>query len=160
MKIPKISSYFITYNSELILPHLLRHYSAFCEKITIIDNCSTDFTPLICSKFGNVQYHKYDTCGTFNDGIISVIKNNIWKQDIGKFDYIILGDNDEFLYHSDILNFIKEKEKLGYTIFRPFGYHMIGDYDLNLTENDDIFKKIQYGCRIKSMDKQIGRAHV
>jgi glycosyltransferase involved in cell wall biosynthesis len=30
------------FNEERFLPYFLRHYSTFCDKIFIFDNCSTD----------------------------------------------------------------------------------------------------------------------
>lgn len=152
----KISAYFITYNSEKIIPHLLRYYSQFCKKITIIDNCSTDNTEKICKTFDNVTFIRFDTKETFNDHANMTIKNDIWKKDANDFDYIIVGDNDEFLYHKDgMMNFITQKDEEGFTIFRPQGYHMIGDLKLDLKYDDNILEKIPTGFRISSMDKPI-----
>lgn len=151
----KISAYFITYNSEKILPHLLKYYKTFCSKITIIDNCSTDSTEQICKQY-EVSFLRFNTNETFNDLANISIKNEIWKKDIEEFDYIIVGDNDEFLNHPDgIINFLSDKSNLGYTIFKPIGYHMIGDLDLTLNADDNIFKTINKGYPVSSMNKPI-----
>ena len=40
----KIACYTITYNEELMLPHFIKHYKQFCDKIVVYDNMSTDRT--------------------------------------------------------------------------------------------------------------------
>jgi len=151
----KISAYFITYNSEKILHHLLRYYSPICSKITILDNCSIDNTENICKQY-NVNFVKFDTKNTFNDLANKQLKNMIWQKDIEEFDYVILADCDEFLYHKDgLLNFLEKQSKLGYNLFKATGYHMMGDLDLDLRDDDNIFEKIDKGFRIVSMDKPI-----
>lgn len=150
---PKISAYFVCFNEAHIIPHLLRYYSTFCDKITIVDNFSNDGTEEIVKKFKNTEIEKFDTDGKFRDDIHARIKNNIWKKDVGKFDYIIVADADEFIVHSDFIKFLEDKRKEGYTIFRPYGFHMIADLDLDLKEDDNIFEKVNMGLRITSMDK-------
>lgn len=152
----KISAYFLTYNSEKIIHHLLRYYTQFCKKITILDNCSTDNTEKICKQYSNVEFVKFDTKNTFNDLANKQLKNTIWQKDIDDFDYVILGDCDEFLYHQDgILNFLEKNQAMGYNIFKAKGYHMVAYPRLDLKDADNIFEKINAGYRIPSMDKPI-----
>ena len=154
-KKPKISAYFVCYNEEKILPHLLRHYTSFCEKVTILDNFSTDNSEQIVKRFKNTEFERFNSNGSFNDGVHANLKNNCWKKDIGNFDYVIVGDADEFIYHPNFIEFIQEKNAKGYTLFRPFGYHMIADVDFQLKDEDNIFEKVPYGVHISSMDKYI-----
>lgn len=154
-KKPKISAYFPCYNEGRLLPHLLKHYTSFCEKVTILDNYSTDNTEEIVKQFKNVTLEKFDSNGHFNDGVNAYIKNNCWKKDVGNFDYVIVADSDEFIWHPNFIEFIKEKKSKGYTLFRPFGYHMIADVDFQLKDEDDIFEKVKHGVKVISMDKYI-----
>ena len=154
-KKPKISAYFPCYNEAKLLPHLLRYYTSFCDKVTILDNFSTDNTEEVVKKFPNVIFEKFDSNGSFNDGINAHLKNNVWKRDIGNFDYVIAADSDEFIWHPNFVEFLQEKRSQGYTLFRPFGYHMVGDVDLDLKEEDNIFDKVKYGIKVSSMDKYI-----
>jgi len=151
----KISAYFPCYNEALLMPHLLKHYTAFCDKVTILDNYSTDNIEEIVKKFKNVVIEKFDSNGSFNDGIHAQLKNSVWKKDIGNFDFIIAADSDEFIWHPNFIDFLQEKKSKGYTLFRPFGYHMIGDVDLVIKEDDNIFEKVKYGIKVSSMDKYI-----
>ena len=153
MRKPIVHAYFLCYNEEYILPHLLRHYSKFCERIHIIDNLSTDKSVDIVNSFPNTEVIPYDSNGEVRDDIYLKIKNNIWKTSIGIADYVIVGDADEFLYHEDMINFLTESFNKGITLFKPEGYHMIGDEDLVLGPDDNILEKVTEGIIGSSNDK-------
>ena len=153
MKKPIVHAYFLCYNEEYILPHLLRYYSTFCEKIHIIDNMSTDRSVEIINSFENTEVIPYDSNEEVRDDIYLKIKNNIWKTSIGIADYVIVGDADEFLYHKVMVNFLTESFEKGITLFKPEGYHMIGDEDLILSPDDSIFEKVTEGIIGSSNDK-------
>ena len=150
---PVIHAYFLCFNEEYILPHLLRYYTNFCDKVTILDNNSTDKSEEIINQYPNVIIEKWDSNNEVRDDLYLNLKNNVWKKSIGIADYVIVGDADEFLYHDDILNFLLKSKNNGYTIFKPEGYHMIGDEDLILSKEDNIFEKVKYGIRGESNDK-------
>lgn len=153
MKKPIVHAYFLCYNEEYILPHLLRHYSTFCEKIHIIDNMSTDRSVEIVNYFANTEIIPYNSNEEVRDDIYLNIKNNVWKRSIGDADYVIVGDADEFLYHENIVKFLTESFEKGITLFKPEGYHMIGDEDLILSSDDNIFEKVTEGIIGSSNDK-------
>jgi len=148
----KIHGYFLCYNEEHILPHLLRHYS-FCEKIYILDNYSTDRSHEIINSFPNTEIIPYDSNGEVRDDIYLKLKNNVWKQSRGIADYVIVGDADEFLYHQNLPEFIDKSKDIEYDIFRPKGYQMIGDEDLELTPEDSITEKVTEGIEADYMGK-------
>lgn len=150
---PIVHAFFICYNEENILPHLLRYYSTFCEKIIILDNHSTDNSCKIIESFPNTEIIPYDSDNELNDSIYIKLKNHVWKSSVGYADYVIVGDCDEFLYHEDMVNFLIESKKNGITIFKPEGYHMVGDENLELQENDNIFKIVKNGVRANVLDK-------
>jgi len=155
MKKPIIHAYFLCYNEENILPHLIKYYSTFCEKITILDNKSTDNSVEIVNSFDNTEVITFGSNSEFHDGVHINIKNSIWKTSIGEADYVILGDTDEFLYHEDMITFLKESFNNGVTIFKPEGHHMIGDEDLNLLADDNILEKVKEGVRTPVLDKMM-----
>jgi hypothetical protein len=109
MKTPIIHLYSICYNEKVLMPHFLEYYSRFCEKIHIYDNQSDDETLKICENYSNVSVYTFDTSGKIRDDIYLNIKNNIWKKSRGIADYVIICDIDEFLYHPDLMNFLKSK---------------------------------------------------
>lgn len=153
MKKPIIHAYFLCYNEANILPHLLKHYLSFCDKVHIMDNYSTDSSIDIINSFDNTEIIQYDSNSQVRDDIYIQIKNNCWKRSIGIADYVIVGDADEFLYHEDIKNFIQKSFDDGVTIFRPEGYHMIADENFELNNDDNILEKVTQGLQVHVLDK-------
>ncbi len=155
MKKPIIHAYFVCYNEANILPHLLRHYLTFCERVTILDNHSTDNSTEIINSFPNTEIIPYDSKGEVRDDIYIKLKNTIWKSSQGIADYVIVGDADEFLYHENMIEFVTESFKNGITIFKPEGYHMVADEDLVLSPEDNIFELVKEGVKTNVLDKML-----
>jgi hypothetical protein len=150
---PIVHAFFVCYNEENILPHLLRYYSTFCEKITILDNHSTDNSCSIIESFPNTEIIPFESNNEFHDGVHIKLKNHVWKSSVGYADYVILGDSDEFLYHENMTEFLINAKKNGVTIFLPEGYHMVADEDFDLGYDDNILEKVKYGVRTNVLDK-------
>ncbi len=155
MKKPIIHAYFVCYNEANILPHLLKHYLSFCERVTILDNHSTDNSCEIINSFPNTEIIPFSSNNEFHDGVHIKLKNHVWKSSIGIADYVILGDTDEFLYHDNMIDFLTESFNKGVTLFKPIGYHMIADEDLMLKADDNIFEKVTEGVRTEVLDKMM-----
>jgi glycosyltransferase involved in cell wall biosynthesis len=150
---PIVHAFFLCYNEANLLPHLLKYYLSFCEKVTILDNNSTDNSVEIINSFSNTEIIPWDSKGELNDSLYIKLKNHVWKSSVGYADYVIIGDTDEFLYHENMIDFlIKSKEK-GVTIFKPEGYHMVADEDFNLNIDDDLTKNVNKGVRAEVLDK-------
>jgi glycosyltransferase involved in cell wall biosynthesis len=113
----KIEVYAICYNEEKILPYFLRHYQQFAD-VTIYDNYSTDHSVEIIQKAGG-RVIQYDSENKLNDDIYIQIKDNCWK--MSKADWVIVGDADEFVYHPNLVDILKETD---YTLFQPRLYEM------------------------------------
>lgn len=118
-----IELFTICYNEEKILPFFLDHY-AFCDKITIYDNSSTDNSVNIARNYRltNVEVINYDTNNTLDDSVYLQIKNNVWKN--SNCDYVIIVDIDEFLYHPNIKQFVVDTRQ---PIYKPYGYNMVSE---------------------------------
>lgn len=153
MKKPIVHAYFICFNEENILPHLLKYYLSFCEKVTILDNLSTDKSVEIVKSFKNTEVIPYNSNNELNDGIYIQLKNNVWKSSIGLADYVIVGDCDEFLYHENMIEFLIESKKNNITLFKPEGYHMVADQNFNLSIDDNLIDLVKMGIRLNVLDK-------
>jgi hypothetical protein len=153
MKDLTIHAYFLCYNEEYILPHLLKYYSKFCDKIYILDNNSSDNSIQIINSFDNTEIITWDSNNEVRDDLYLKLKNNVWKQSIGVADFVIVGDSDEFLFHDDMIDFLKKSKENGFTVFKPEGYHMIGDENLVLKPDDDLFSEVKEGIKGESNDK-------
>lgn len=150
---PIVHAFFVYYNEENILPHLLKYYLSFCEKVTILDNNSSDKSVDIIKSFENTEVIPFDSDESFHDGVHIKLKNHVWKSSIGYADYVILGDTDEFLYHENMVEFLIKAKENGITIFKPEGYHMVADEDIKLTPYDNLLELVKEGVRTSVLDK-------
>lgn len=146
----RIVLYTFCYNEESFVKYTLMHYLQFCDKIIIYDNQSTDSTRDIINTFPNTEIRTYISDG-LNDNLLRDIKNECWKEQRGKTDYVIVCDLDEILYNPDIKKFLSQNKE--YTIFHNFGYQMVSLFyptaDLQIT------KMITIGVRDFSYDKTL-----
>ena len=141
------------YNEEYLLPWWLNHHKKYFDHGILINYASTDKSVEIINSFPNTEVIEWDSNGQVRDDLYLEIKNNIWKQSRGKCDYVIVGDADEFLYHDNMIDFLTRSKKNDITLFKPEGYHMIGDEDLDLNYNDNLLEKVKYGIIGSSNDK-------
>jgi hypothetical protein len=152
-KKPIVHAFFLCYNEANLLPHLLKHYLSFCERVTILDNNSTDNSVDIINSFSNTDIIPWDSKEELNDALYIKLKNHVWKSSIGYADYVIVGDADEFLYHENMIDFLIECKEKGVTLFRPEGFHMVADGDFNLKPTDDLISLVKNGIRLPVLDK-------
>jgi len=111
-----INVYSIVYNEEFMLPHFLKHYEQFANKIFIIDDHSTDKTAEIAKAHPMVEYSLYGFEGLnedeFNDTFYSFYKNN-------PSDWAVVVDCDEFVTGLD-------KLVTSEVVLKTTGYMMVG----------------------------------
>lgn len=150
-----IDAYTFCYNEEIRLKYYLNLYAPLCRRITIYDNCSTDSSRDIATKYDNViweteTYYQNE----INDQILTNVKNNCWKQSKDA-DWVIVGDVDEILYHKDGLNnylmyLLNETNK---RIIRATGFDMVSTklptHKGQFYDDEDF----QYGVRANFYDK-------
>lgn len=115
----KIEAFAICYNEEALLPYYLRHYSEFCDRITIYDNQSTDRSREICLANPKVKVIPYNTGDEIRDDVYLQIKNNCWKG--SEAHWVIIGDIDELVYCPDIK---ARLYGLDYTVIAPELFNM------------------------------------
>jgi len=152
----KIEAFILCYNEEKMIRYTLAHYLNFCDKVTIIDNYSTDNTISIIEKEfpKRVNIIQYDSNNKLNDSAYTYIKNNCWKQ--SQADWVIVCDMDELLHYNkqgvSIIDFLKAFSDC--PIIMPYGFNMFSEtfpeeYSKPITS---IIKK---GVYAKNFEKQI-----
>jgi glycosyltransferase involved in cell wall biosynthesis len=121
----KINVITVTKNEGRILPFFLDHYSKFCDSIMICDGHSTDNTADVVSQYSKTKLVYLDDGNELDDLTLLDIRNNYYKQFRDQFDWQIVCDVDEFLYHPNILGVLKEFKDRGVTWPQVNGYQMI-----------------------------------
>lgn len=141
---PFVTVYTLAYNEEALVEFAVKFYRKMFPNciINIYDNYSTDRTAEIAEKLG-CNVIKFDTGGTFHDGVHVDLKNSIWKD--ATTDWVIVNDFDEFPYITQ--DELKYEESRGYNVIRFTPYNMMGkgdDIDLNAIDEgfyDDCYYK-------------------
>jgi hypothetical protein len=118
INLPTIHVFAICYNEEKIIPFFLDHYR-YADRITVYDNESTDRSRELLSEDPRVNIITYKTSNTLDDREYIRIKQSCWKQT--DCTYAIIIDMDEFIYHPDIKEFLRETNHAAY---RPLGCNM------------------------------------
>ncbi len=168
--LPRIIVYIFSWNEEQIMPHTLRHYSRYADKIVVLDNNSTDSTRHIVNAF--VAKHKHnnslvevelrtiDTRGVYPQTHMDEWRSHRWQEAKGQFEWAITVDADEFV-HFDVCNksytfkhFLRDHQHeadviapVGYDIYFkhfPFKKKDDGADDILLTEEADVGVKTSH----------------
>lgn len=142
-------------NEEVIMPHFIKYYAAFADEILIIDGHCTDGSLKIAQELGGkkVKIKKcgYDDGRTVDDNLFKRIRNEEWKENAKNFDWIIVCDCDEFIYHFNLYNVLLDFKEKGITLPYVEGYQM---YSLDLPVNSKLItEQIKKGHRHLSYDK-------
>ena len=104
---------------------ILKHYS-FCDKITFLDDHSTDRSHEIINSYPNTeiilreQKNGKPECDEL-DGL--ALTDKIYKQD-RNYDWVIITCLDEFLYHPNLLEKLEKYKRDGVDVIRCAGYNM------------------------------------
>jgi hypothetical protein len=153
----KIHTYIIAYNEEKLLPFTLDYYSTFCEKIFVYDNYSTDSSDEIYKKYDKVEVIKWDSRNEINEMNYIDIKSDEYKKYSrgSDVDWVMMIDCDEFVYHHNLIEKLKEYKEHGFTVVQTSGHEMVcekfPEYDGQLLPN-----KIKIGSdKIPMLSKSI-----
>lgn len=114
----RIALYFINWNDSFYLPFIKEHYGKFCSKIVMYDNYSSDDSYGLAKRLG-FETRSFGVRGQLNDQDYLDVKNNCWKEERGKSDYVIVCDADEFIVCP---------ENLKSSAPKVIGFNMISDF--------------------------------
>jgi hypothetical protein len=146
---PIVHVFAVCWNEEQRLPYFLRHYDSFAQRIVVYDNQSTDQSVRLLTAHPRTECRTFDTGNEIRDDRYLEIKNEAWKESIGKADWVVVVDIDEFTYHPDIVGLLNRCRE--YTILRPYGYHMISE--AQPTGNHPLTEMMRLGFREPDSDK-------
>jgi glycosyltransferase involved in cell wall biosynthesis len=146
-----ITVYCLANNEEMLMPYYMRHYSQFAHVI-ILDNNSTDNTVNIAKSLG-AEIITLDIPDEINDQLFVDIRNNCWKN--SDADWIMWADADEFIYHPDITEFLKNTDA---TAILPAFYNMYSD--TFPTTDGQIYDEVKLGSRWGGEENLYGKVNI
>jgi glycosyltransferase involved in cell wall biosynthesis len=91
----KIAAIAPMYNEEILLPHFLRHYACFCDRIILLDNGSNDRSLEIAKKHPKVEIRHFTTKGYDEHAVLTLLAKT--KKELAAYDWLMFPDIDEFL---------------------------------------------------------------
>ncbi len=121
--------YTVTRNESTILPWFLRHYGhyGFAESIFVYDDHSDDGSKeIVFSKFGTL-WMDLDFTGLDDAKIADLFSNAYKKHSRGIADWVICVDADEFIYHPDLVNKLRQLKVEGIQVVACDGYQMLSE---------------------------------
>jgi len=121
----RIYFYTLCKNEEELLPHMLKHYQQFVDRIFIFVNVPiNDRSNEIIDSHPLCTRYTFDTQGKLRDDVHVTIKNNCWKESAGEADWVIVADLDEFLFHRNLIAYLEQCSKEGVTVPLTRGFDM------------------------------------
>ncbi len=113
----RIETYIICWNREESIELTIKHYQRL-GKVILYDNFSTDDTRFIADELG-VEVNVFGREGILDDSEYLKVKNNVWKQSTA--DWVIVVDDDEILWHPNLIEELQFARDSGATIVQPQG---------------------------------------
>jgi len=111
-------------NELYMLPFFYKHYDNLVDQYVIYDNTSTD--PQVFDLYKSnpkVRVETFDTGGKNSSVAKLNIRNNAYKSIIS--DWFIVCDIDEFIWHSNLRNYLADCHAKGITLPKISGYDMV-----------------------------------
>ena len=149
----KIGLFTVCRNELELISHFLEYYSSFVSHIYIFDNNSNDGTRDIIENQVNVTVIPYDTKGLLRDDLHMLIKNSCWQEFRKEYDWVIITDLDEFLFHDNLELYLNQAIEKKYTILNTCGFNMISD--TYPTADEPLLNQIKNGAFSTNFSKPI-----
>jgi len=120
-----VHAYVFSWNEHDLLPLFFKNYS-WVDKIYFLDYNSDPADIEMMKSDPRVEIIQH-TIKELDDLYILQTKNNIWKKSKEEADWVVVQDFDEFVYHPDMINTLKQFKIEGYTIVQCDGWEVSGD---------------------------------
>jgi glycosyltransferase involved in cell wall biosynthesis len=121
-----VHAYTMVHNEEALMPYFMRHYSTFCQKITVLDNESTDRTAEIASRAGAEVIPLY-TAGKHDVNVLRSVMNEEYKASRGVADWIVCAEGDEFFWYPKMKWLLEKYLRKAITLPQIEGFDMVAD---------------------------------
>jgi len=113
-------------DEEKMIPFFLRHYERFADKILVFDGGSTDKSLELLKASTKVEIISVPAEKMDETQLIH-FRNEGWKPHRYDFDWVIVVDVDEFIWHPDIKKKLEEFRRARITVPSIIGYQMVSN---------------------------------
>lgn len=114
----RIETHIVTWNRADTIHLTVQYYQAF-SKVIVHDNFSTDQTRDILEAL-SAEVRLFGRAGVLDELEYLKVKNHVWKG--SDADFVLLVDDDEIIYHPELINVLQRAITNGDTIFKPKGF--------------------------------------
>lgn len=111
-------------NEVKMLPFFLQYYSQFVDQICIFDGGSDDGGLGVIKQYPKAIIMSSGNNTEMDERLLTSLRNEEYKKDRNNWDWQIIVDIDEFLYHPDIRSKLETYRKNDITIPKVIGYDM------------------------------------
>lgn len=126
----------INFNEEKLLPHFIKYYEQYCDKMIFYDGGSTDRSHEIINAHPKCELNLDYVSPEADDITFLEIKNELWKQYRYEYDWCIVVDIDEYLYYpSGLTELFTTLDNNLSTVVRPNGFDMYSELSVKETSN-------------------------
>lgn len=153
----KVDVYVLCYNEERLIPFMLDYWATFATNVYVLDNESTDNSIKLLKNENrfNVEIITYKTNNELNDLKYLELKNNIWKNSIGKCDFVMVCDMDEALFSPNIIEELTYMKHNNMTILFPKIYNMFSNNFPIYEPNKFLHEIVCNGIEYQSFGKRV-----
>lgn len=123
----KILVFVLTHNNADVIPFFLRHYERFADEISAFDDRSTDGTRGMLNSHPKVIVRTWPHESGINEDLFLAHWQEWYPKARGHFDWVMIPDSDEFLYHPDMIGTLSLAKSVGIQVIKPRGYNLVGD---------------------------------
>lgn len=125
-----------------IIPFFMRHYTQYGQVI-LYEGHSTDGSRDLARSLGATVID-FDTDNQVRDDLFTELKNTCWKGSTA--DWVMVVDMDEFIYHPDMIQFLKT---INESVIVPAYFEMLHDEFPKVEPSQQLYDVVQMGFPIK-----------
>ena len=172
-----VEVYIVSWNEEKILPFVLDHYAEFCDRIVLLDNWSDDSSYELIAKGSDVNdcwksqgrwpvvnikqwdsLQEEDDDGNFrpvyDERVLTHIKENCFQLYGEGADWVMVVDADEFYYHPNMRDKLREYMNAGINYPLVEGFEMVSKNFPKYQRGSFLVDQVKTGWKETGMDKR------